>query len=136
MVIAAVTGAVLACGVVQLFSWVERHKAHACEWMDGLCWTWWDGAAIPLAVTTALIALMVAYEGLDIETRLALVLPTIALAPFPLTAAQAVGAGWAANLTGAAWACLLALAAWSRYRIPGLSASAALLLASLVVLYR
>ncbi|WP_330332376.1 hypothetical protein OHS33_23475 [Streptomyces sp. NBC_00536] len=107
--------------------------------MDGLCWTWWDWAAVPLALTTALIVLTVVYKRLaigDIGTRLAVILPTIALAPFPLAAAQTAAGWWAATITGGAWACLLALAAWSRYRILGLSASAALLLASLVVLYR
>ncbi|MEV0410095.1 hypothetical protein AB0I68_04585 [Streptomyces sp. NPDC050448] len=132
----AVTGAALAYGAVHFFSWVKHHNDQACEKTDGLCWTWWDWAAIPLTLTTALIILVIVYKQLDIGPRLAVVLPTILLAPFPLLAAQTTVGWWAAAITGGAWSCLLALAAWGRYRILGLSASAALLLASLVVLYR
>ncbi|MDX3537459.1 hypothetical protein PV721_24425 [Streptomyces sp. MB09-01] len=133
---AAVTGAVLAYGAVLFFSWVEHHDARACETTDGLCWTWWDWAAVPVALTAALAVLMIVYGRLGIGPRLAVVLPTVVLGALPLAAAQATAGWWAAALAGGAWSCSLALAAWGRYRIPGLSAAAALLLASLVALYR
>ncbi|MEU9159974.1 hypothetical protein AB0D29_06750 [Streptomyces sp. NPDC048424] len=133
---AAVTGAVLSYGAVHFFSWVEQQNARACETTDGLCWTWWDWAAVPLALTTALIVLMTVYKRLGIGPRAAVVLPTVLLAVFPLAAARTDFGWWAAALAGGAWAGCLALAAWDRYRVPGLSAAALLLLASLVVLYR
>ncbi|MFJ1730036.1 hypothetical protein [Streptomyces sp. NPDC088254] len=80
--------------------------------------------------------LLAVYKRLGIRPRLAVVPPTLALAPIPLAAAQTNAGWWAAALTGGAWASLLAPAAWSRYRILTLSAAAALLLSSLVVLYR
>ncbi|MFB7181713.1 hypothetical protein ACFCYI_28910 [Streptomyces sp. NPDC056257] len=132
---AAVTGAVLAYGAVRFFSWVERRSALACENSAGLCWTWWDWAAVPLALTTALTVLTAVYKPLGIRPRLAVVPPTVLLAVFPLAAARDFG-WWAAALAGGAWAGCLALAAWDRYRAAGLSAAAVLLLASLVVLYR
>ncbi|MFI7408749.1 hypothetical protein ACIBU0_08805 [Streptomyces sp. NPDC049627] len=133
---AAVTGAVLAGGTCLFFAWVEEHNDQACETTDGLCFTWWDVAAIPLTFATALITLIVVYKQLGIRPRLAVVPPTILLAPIPLAAAQATAGLWAATITGAAWASFLALAVWSRYRILGLSGAAALLLASLVTVYR
>ncbi|MFE9931273.1 hypothetical protein [Streptomyces sp. NPDC005533] len=133
---AAVTGAVLAYGAVRFFSWVERQNARACATSDGLCWTWWDWAAVPLAVTTALIVLMAVYKRLGIGHRAAIVTPTVLLAVFPLAAARADFGWWASALAGGAWAGSLALTAWGRYRAPGLAAAAVLLLASLVVLYR
>ncbi|MFF1340721.1 hypothetical protein ACFVYT_22890 [Streptomyces sp. NPDC058290] len=132
---AAVTGAVLACGAVSFFVWVTHHGDQACEKTDGLCWTWWDWAAIPLTLTTALIILMIVYKQLGIRPRLAVIPPTILLAPFPLLAGQATAGWWIAAITGGAWSCSLALATSSRYRIRGIAASATLLLASLVVLY-
>ncbi|MFD7057508.1 hypothetical protein ACFWBS_58030 [Streptomyces mirabilis] len=132
---AAVTSAVLACGAVHFFSWVRRDSDQACEKTDGLCWTWWDWAAIPLSFTTALIILIIVYKQLDIRPRLAVIPPTILLAPFPLLAAQATAGWWTATITGGTWSCFLALTAWSRYRVLGITASATLLLASLVVLY-
>ncbi|MFJ7776831.1 hypothetical protein [Streptomyces yangpuensis] len=133
---AAATGAALACGAAWFFAWVDRHDERACATTDGLCWTWWDWASVPLTLTAALIALMAAYKRLDITPRLAVALPTVLLAPLPLTAAAAVADRWGAALAGAAWAGALALAAWDRHRIPALAAAAALLLASLVTLYR
>ncbi|MEU8591293.1 hypothetical protein AB0C59_30465 [Streptomyces sp. NPDC048664] len=133
---AAATGAVLAYGVCLFFSWVKNHRDQACETTDGLCYTWWDVAAIPLTFVTALITLIVVYKQLGIRPRLAVIPPTLLLAPIPLAAAQTSAGWWAATLTGGAWASSLALAVWSRYRILGLSAAAALLIGSLVVLYR
>ncbi|GHJ99164.1 hypothetical protein SY2F82_09620 [Streptomyces sp. Y2F8-2] len=132
---AAVTGAVLAYGACRFFSWVRHYSKQACETTDVLCITWWDLAVVPLTFATALITLIVVYKQLGIRPRLAVLPPTIVLAPLPLSAAQTSAGGWAATVTGGAWACFLALAAWSRYRILGLSVAAALLLGSLVVLY-
>ncbi|MFE0255083.1 hypothetical protein [Streptomyces sp. NPDC059010] len=133
---AAATGAVRALGACLFFSWVGRHGDQACETTDGICFTWWDLAAVPLTFTTALITLIVVYKRLGIRPRLAVVPPTVLLAPFPLAAAQTTAGLWATTVTGGAWASFLALAAWNRYRILGLSAAAALLLTSLAVLYR
>ncbi|MFI8347695.1 hypothetical protein [Streptomyces sp. NPDC085596] len=83
-----------------------------------------------------MIVLVIVHKQLDIRPRLAVIPPTILLAPIPLAAAQATAGGWTAAIVGGAWSCSLALAAWSRYRILGLTASTTLLLASLVVLYR
>ncbi|MBT2382439.1 hypothetical protein [Streptomyces sp. ISL-11] len=119
------------------FSWVKRDSDQACEKTDSFCWgwTWWGLAEIPLTFTTALIVLVIVYKRLGIRPRHAVIPPTILLAPFPLAAAQATAGWWAATITGGAWSCSLALAAWSRYRILGVTASATLLLASLVVIY-
>ncbi|MGW1864620.1 hypothetical protein ACWCPS_03550 [Streptomyces mauvecolor] len=132
---AAVTGAVLAYGACRFFSGVEQDSDRACSSTDGLCSTWWDWAVLPLTLTTSLIALIVIYKLLDLRPRLALIPPTVLLAPLPLVAAEATAGPWAAAITGAAWASSLALALWSRYRFLGLSASAAILIASLGVLY-
>ncbi|MDC0766087.1 hypothetical protein [Streptomyces sp. HD] len=133
---AAATGAVLAGGACLFFSWVGHHNDQSCETTDGLCFTWWDLAALPLTFATALVTLIVVYKQLGIGPRLAVIPPTLLLAPIPLAAAQATAGCWAAAIAGGAWASFFALAASSRYRILGLSAAAALLLASLVVLYR
>lgn len=126
---AAVTGAVLACGVVYFFSWVRRDSDQACEKTEGLCWTWWDSAAIPLTLAAALITLIIVYKQLDIRPRLAVIPPTILLAPLPLLAAQANAGWWTATIAGGTWSGFVALTAWSRYRILGVTASATLLLA-------
>ncbi|MFE3634785.1 hypothetical protein [Streptomyces sp. NPDC059168] len=133
---AAVTGAVLAAGAVHHLAWVKRHSDKACETTDGLCFTWWDLTALPLVIGVALITLIVVYKRLGIRPRLAVIPPTVLLAPLPLSAAQTTAGWWAAVVVGGAWAGCLALTAWSRFRVLGLSASGALLLASLVVLYR
>ncbi|WP_055492537.1 hypothetical protein [Streptomyces sp. TP-A0356] len=133
---AAVTGAVLATGAGHYLSWVKRHSNQACESIDGLCFTWWDLTAIPLVITIALVVLIVVYKQLGIRPRLAVIPPTILLAPLPLEAAQTTAGSWAATIVGGAWSCGFALAAWSRYRILGITVSATLLLGSLIVLYR
>ncbi|MEU4108781.1 hypothetical protein [Streptomyces sp. NPDC027717] len=132
---AAVTGAVLACGAVYFLSWVKRDSDRACEKTDGLCWTLWDWAAIPVAFTTASVILIVVYKQLGIRPRLAVIPMTILPAPIVLAAAQVAAGSWTATVVGGMWSCSLALAAWSRYRTLGITASAVLLLASLVVLY-
>ncbi|MEV5378212.1 hypothetical protein AB0L26_19875 [Streptomyces nondiastaticus] len=133
---AAVTGAVLATGAEQFMSWAEHRSAQACATTDGLCLTWWDFAALPLAFTTALIVLLLVYKRLGIRPRSVVILPTITLAPFPIVVADTTAGWWAVALTGGAWACFIAMAAWSRYRVVGVSVSVVLLLASLVILYR
>ncbi|MFF0401757.1 hypothetical protein ACFYSJ_39545 [Streptomyces sp. NPDC005248] len=132
---AAVTGVVLAAGAGHYLSWVKHQSNKVCESIDGLCFTWWDLTAVPLIITIALIILNVVYKQLDIRPRLAVIPPTILLAPLPLVAAQTTAGWWAATIVGGAWSCALALAAWSRHRIVGITASATLLLASLVALY-
>ena len=133
---AAATGTVLATGAGHYLSWVEHRSNQACETTDGLCFTWWDLTAIPLIITIALVVLVVVYKQLGIRPRLAVIPPTILLAPFPFVAAQTTAGWWAVTITGGAWSCALALAAWSRYRILGITAAGTLLLASLVVFYR
>ncbi|MFG2341235.1 hypothetical protein [Streptomyces yangpuensis] len=118
------------------FARVDRYDERACATTDGLCWTWWDWASVPLTLMAALLALMAVYKRLDIAPRLAVALPTVLLAPLPLTAAAALADWWGAARAGAAWAGALALATWDRHRIPALAASAALLITSLVTLYR
>ena len=132
----AVTGAVVAAGAGSYVSWVRHRDEQACATTDGLCFSWWGLTAVPLTITIAAIVLIVVYKRLGIRPRLAVVPPTIVLAPLPLAAAQATAGWWAAAIAGGAWSCFFALAAWSRYRIPGLTAAAMLLLASMVVLYR
>ncbi|QBJ89076.1 hypothetical protein D0Z67_01225 [Streptomyces seoulensis] len=118
------------------FSWVRRDSDQACEKTDGLCWTLWDWAVVPLTMTTALTVLIIVYKQLGVRPRLAVIPPTILLAPIPLAAAHMTVGWWTATIAGGAWSCSLALTAWSRYRILGITASATLLLASLVALYR
>ncbi|MEU1405541.1 hypothetical protein ABZ471_24820 [Streptomyces sp. NPDC005728] len=132
---AAATGAVLATGAGQYLAWVKDHSDQTCETTDGLCFTWWGLTAVPLVMTIALVVLIVVYKQLDIRPRLAIIPPTFLLAPLPLAAAQTTAGWWAAAIAGGAWSCVLALAAWSRYRIVGITASATLLLTSLIVLY-
>jgi hypothetical protein len=92
---AAATGTVLAAGAGHYLSWVEHRSNQACETTDGLRITWWDLTAIPFIIT---IALIVVYKQLGIRPRLAVIPPTILLAPFPFVAAQ----------TTAGWRCLMA----------------------------
>lgn len=131
----AVIGAVLAAGAAYFFAWVKQQSDQACSQTDGLCWTWWEWAAVPLTFTTALITLTIAYKRLDIKPLLVVVPLTILLAPLPVLAAQGTGGWWAAAVTGGAWSCSVALIARRRYRSLGVAASATLLLAFLVVLY-
>ncbi|MGH4035222.1 hypothetical protein ACQB60_40615 [Actinomycetota bacterium Odt1-20B] len=132
---AAVTGALLAYGACQFFSWTRHHSNQACQKTDGLCFTWWDVAVIPLSFTTALIVLTVVYKRLGIRPLIAVIPPTLLLAPLPLIAAQTTAGWWAVTITGATWSFFVALTAWSRYRILGISMSVALLLAALIALY-
>ncbi|MEU2928995.1 hypothetical protein ABZ636_28670 [Streptomyces sp. NPDC007251] len=132
---AAVTGAVLAVGAGAYLSWAEHHSDRLCRTTEGFCFTGWNLTALPLAFAVSLTVLLVVYKLLGIRPRLAVVPPTLVLAPIPLSAAHATADWWAVALAGGAWSYALALAAWSRYRIPALAASAGLLLASMVALY-
>ncbi|MGW2423605.1 hypothetical protein ACWC0C_30865 [Streptomyces sp. NPDC001709] len=132
---AAVTGAVAATGARAYLSWAGHRSDRICRTTETLCFTGWNLTALPLIFTVSLIVLLVVYKRLGIRPRLAVIPPTLVLAPIPLAAADTAAGWWAVALAGGAWSCSFALAAWSRYRIPALAASAALLLASLVVLY-
>ncbi|MFE9763197.1 hypothetical protein ACFYPC_01475 [Streptomyces sp. NPDC005808] len=132
---AAVTGAGLAYGACYVFASTEQQHEQTCAATDGLCWTWWDWAEIPVTFGTALAVLIIAYKALDIRPRIAVIPPTLLLAPIPVVAAQSTGGWWTAAVVGAAWSCSLALAAVSRHRMVCLSIAATLLLAALIVLY-
>ncbi|MFI1763532.1 hypothetical protein ACH41H_16005 [Streptomyces sp. NPDC020800] len=132
---AAVTGAVLATGARAYLSWATHRSDRICRTTDGLCFTGWNLTAVPLVFAVALVVLLVVYKRLGIRPRIAVVPPTLMLAPMPLAAADTAAGWWAVALAGGAWSYSLALAAWDRYRIPALAASAALLLASMAVLY-
>ncbi|MER6470662.1 hypothetical protein [Streptomyces collinus] len=131
---AAVTGAVLATGARSYLSWSGHRGDRACQADGGLCVTWWSVTAVPLVLAVTLVVLAVAYRRLGIGPRLVIVPPTVLLAPVPLAAGAASGSP-AVALTGAAWSGCLALAAWKRYRVPALTASAAILLAALIAYY-
>ncbi|MEX3100203.1 MULTISPECIES: hypothetical protein [unclassified Streptomyces] len=132
---AAVTGALLASAASVFLTWTEHHSEAACGATDGLCFTWWDVAAIPLTCAVALIVLAVVYKRLDIGPRFVVIPPTILLAPVPLAAAHAIAGWWAAAVAGGVWSCSLVLALRDRWRVLGLTAAAVLLLGSLAVLY-
>ncbi|MEV5877243.1 hypothetical protein AB0L75_24000 [Streptomyces sp. NPDC052101] len=132
---AAVTGAVLAAGARAYLSWAGQRSDRICRTTDSLCFTGWNLTAVPLLFTVALIVLLVVYKRLDIRPRLAVIPPTLVLAPIPLSAAHTAAGWWAVALAGGAWSYAWALAAWSRYRTAALAASAALFLGSMVVLY-
>ncbi|MFF4020371.1 hypothetical protein [Streptomyces sp. NPDC001843] len=131
----AVTGAVLAAGSAAYLSWAEQRSDRICRTTDSLCFTGWGLTAVPLLFTASLIVLLVVYKRLGIRPRLAVIPPTLVLAPVPLAAAHATAGWWAVALMGGAWSSSFALAAWGRYRIPAVAASAALLLGSMVVFY-
>jgi hypothetical protein len=132
---AAVTGAALATGAFAYLAWAGQRSDRICRTTDGLCFTGWNLTALPLLFTVSLIVMLVVYKRLGIGQRLAVIPPTLILAPIPLSAAHATADWWAVALAGGAWSYSFALATWSRYRIPALAASAALLLASMAVLY-
>ncbi|WP_147267428.1 hypothetical protein [Streptomyces sp. SDr-06] len=135
LLVVAVTGAALACGVCRFLAWTRHHNAQTCATTDSLCWTWWDWAALPLSITIALTVLTVVYKPLNIGPRLVVVPLTILLAPFPLAAAQTTAGWWGQTAAGGAWACAVALSAWSCYRVWAVTASVGLMVGSLMVLY-
>ncbi|MEU2059008.1 hypothetical protein [Streptomyces sp. NPDC013455] len=133
---AAVTGAVLSFAACRALDATARHREQACATTDGMCFTWWDVAVLPLLFAVAAVVLALVCKRLGTGPRIAVVPPSLLLAPLPLAAAQSAGGWAAATVAGGAWACSLTLAARDRHRALGLILAAALLLASLIVLYR
>jgi len=131
----ALVGAALSAGACGFYSWTVQHSEQACKEGDGICFTWWDIAVVPLSTITAFVVLAVVYKRLDIRPRSVVVPPTVLLAVVPLHAAQTAVGWWAAALLGGAWACSIALATWARYRALAVVTTAGLLLGSLVVSY-
>ncbi|GHI05015.1 hypothetical protein AQI88_24025 [Streptomyces cellostaticus] len=133
---AAGTGAALTCLSLGLVDSANRYDSRTCANAPDFCMTVWPAVSLPVAFAIALVGLVVAYRLLGIRPRLAVIPPTLLLAPFPLDAAESVAGLWPATVAGAVWAAALALTVWRPYRILGLSAAAALLLGSFVVVYR
>ncbi|MBJ7904068.1 hypothetical protein IF655_12245 [Streptomyces sp. DSM 110735] len=132
---AAVTGAGLAAGATAYLARARERAEGICGADGVMCVTWGNLTALPVVIVTALVVLVVVYKRLDIRPRLAVIPPTLLLAPLPLTAAQTVLGGTATAAAGAVWAGALALTAWDRYRVLGLTAGAVLVCGSIFVLY-
>lgn len=132
---AAVTGAGLAVGATAYLAQAQERAEGTCGADLVMCVTWGNLTALPVIIVTALVVLVVVYKRLGIRPRLAVIPPTLLLAPLPLTAAQTVLGGTATAVAGAVWAGALALTAWDRYRVLGVTAGAVLVCGSLVVLY-
>ncbi|MEU6088076.1 hypothetical protein ABZ865_14865 [Streptomyces sp. NPDC047085] len=133
---AAGLGAALSYVSLGLVDAGHRHDARTCADAPDFCMTPWPAVSIAAAFAIALVVLVVGYRLLDIRPRLAVIPPTLLLAPFPLSATESAAGFWPATVAGAVWAAAPALAVWRPYRILGLSAATALLLASLIVIYR
>lgn len=131
---AAGTGAALTYLSFGLMDWADRRDARACANAPDFCMTLWPTLSLPAALVVALVGLTVMYKLLGIRPRLAVVPPTLLLAPFPLAAAMDTAGLWPAVVVGAIWSAALALTVWRPYRILGLSTAATLLLASFVVI--
>ncbi|WP_018547011.1 hypothetical protein [Streptomyces sp. LaPpAH-108] len=131
---AAVTGAGLAVGAGAYLARAQGRSEGVCA-SDGPCVTWGNLTALPVVIVTALVVLVVVYKRLGIRPRLAVIPPTLLLAPLPLMAAQTVLGPMATAVAGAVWAGAVALTAWDRYRVLGVTAGAVLVCGSLVVLY-
>ncbi|MFD9004155.1 hypothetical protein ACFV0T_24860 [Streptomyces sp. NPDC059582] len=111
------------------------YDARVCADETSVCLTPLPVLSFPASFAVALVGLIVAYRLLGIRPGLTVIPPTLLLAPFPLNAALSALGKWPAVVVGAVWAAAVALTAWRRYRILGLSAAAALLLASLIVVH-
>ncbi|SOE74986.1 hypothetical protein SAMN05446589_5565 [Streptomyces sp. OV198] len=133
---AAATGAALTYMSIHLVQEAYAYDARACVDETSVCLTPWPVLSFPASFAIALVGLIVAYRLLGIRPGLTVIPPTLLLAPFPLNAALSTVGKWPAVVVGAVWAAAVALTAWRPYRILGLSASAALLLASLIILWR
>ncbi|MEU8542445.1 hypothetical protein AB0C52_21095 [Streptomyces sp. NPDC048717] len=133
---AAVTGGSVALAVCSLFAATDRRHEQSCAAVDGLCRTWWDWAAIPVAFAAALTVLAAVYKVLDISPRIAVITPTVVFAPVLLGVARSTGGMWAATVAGGVWSGCLALATVGdrRHRMAGLPVAAALVLATLILL--
>ncbi|MFD8736694.1 hypothetical protein ACFV06_17510 [Streptomyces sp. NPDC059618] len=129
-------GAVLAYLSFGLVNWADRYNTRTCADAPDFCMTLWPVLAIPASFAIALVGLIVVYRLLSIRPGLAVIPPTLLLAPFPLTAALSTAGMWPATAVGAIWTTALALTVWRPYRILGLSTASMLLLASFVVIYR
>ncbi|MFD8218341.1 hypothetical protein ACFV2U_32695 [Streptomyces sp. NPDC059697] len=119
-----------------LVEWADRYNTRTCAEAPDFCMTLWPVLSFPAAFVIALVGLIVVYRLLGIRPGLAVIPPTLLLAPFPLTAALSTAGLWPATVVGAVWTTALALTVWRPYRILGLSTAATLLLASLIVIYR
>ncbi|MEU7363496.1 MULTISPECIES: hypothetical protein [Streptomyces] len=133
---AAATGALLSFAACRALALTQRHREQTCASTDGMCFTWWDLATLPLIFATASVVLAVVYKALGIGPRIVVVPPSLLLAPLPLAAGQSVGGWAAAAMAGGVWACSVALAARDHHRVLGLTLAAAVLLTSVIVLYR
>lgn len=133
---AAATGAALTYLSLGLVDSANRYDTRTCADAPDFCMTVWPAVSVAAAFAIALVVLIVAYRLLDIRPLPVVIPPTLLLAPFPLVAAESVAGFWPAIVAGAVWAAAPALTVCRPYRILGLSAAAALLLASLAVLYR
>ncbi|MGW2642469.1 hypothetical protein [Streptomyces sp. NPDC001348] len=132
---AAATGAALTYVSIHLVQQGYAYDARVCADDTSVCLTPWPVLALSASFAIALVGLIVAYRLLGIRPGLTVIPPTLLLAPFPLHAALSTAGTWPAVVVGAVWAASVALTAWRPYRILGLSAAAALLLASLIVVY-
>ncbi|MFI2645312.1 hypothetical protein [Streptomyces sp. NPDC018610] len=133
---AAVTGALLSYLSFALVDWANRYDDRTCAKASDFCMTLAPLLSIPASLAIALVVLIVAYRLLGIRPRLAVVPPTLLLAPFVLVAARTTIGPWPAVLAGAVWAAALVLTLWRPYRALGLSLAGVLLLASLGAVYR
>jgi hypothetical protein len=133
---AAATGAALTYLSIHLMQEAYAYDARVCADETSVCLTPWPVLSFPASLAIALVGLIVAYRLLGIRPGLKVIPPTLLLAPFPLDAALSAVGKWPAVVVGAVWATAVALTAWQPYRILGLSATAALLLTSFIMLCR
>ncbi|MFF4398208.1 hypothetical protein [Streptomyces sp. NPDC001480] len=133
---AAATAAALTYLSIRLVQGAYAYDARVCADDTSVCLTPWPVLSFPASFAIALVGLIVAYRLLGIRPGLTVIPPTLLLAPFPLDATLSTVGKWPAVVVGAVWAAGVALTAWRPYRILGLSIAAALLLASLVILWR
>jgi hypothetical protein len=112
----------------------QRHDEPAAPSGGALAVRITGAAATGAALTYMSIHLV--QEAYAYDARACVDETSVCLTPWPLNAALSTVGKWPAVVVGAVWAAAVALTAWRPYRILGLSASAALLLASLIILWR
>ncbi|MFF4488784.1 hypothetical protein ACFY0F_20185 [Streptomyces sp. NPDC001544] len=132
---AAATGAALTYLSIHLVQEAYAYDDRVCADDTSVCLTPWPVLSYAASFAIALVGLIVAYRLLGIRPGRTVIPPTLLLAPLPLIAALSTVGMWPAVVVGASWAASVALTAWRPYRILGLSAAAALLLASLIVVH-
>lgn len=132
---ATATGAALTYLSIHLVQEAYAYDARLCADEASMCLTPYPVLAFPASFVIALVGLIVAYRLLGIRPGLMVIPPTLLLAPFPVHAALNTVGKSPAVVVGAIWTATVALTAWRPYRVLGLSASAALLLASLLILW-